>query len=505
MADIVLTTLNARYAHAAFGLRYLMANLGTLRQCAVLVEFDINQRPIDMLEAILAQSPKIVGLGVYIWNVEPATRLVADLKRLRPDIVVIVGGPEVSYEMDQQEICRLADYVITGEADLAFAEVCRGILEGRRPLMKIIAAELPQFENLVLPYELYDERDVAHRVIYVEASRGCPFKCEFCLSSLDVPVRNVPLEAFLAAMKSLFDRGVRHFKFVDRTFNLNLKIGQRILQFFLELYRPGLFLHFEMIPDRLPEGLRELIKKFPAGALQFEVGIQTFNDEVAERISRRQDNFRVEENLRFLRAETGVHVHADLIVGLPGEDIASFAAGFDRLVSLAPQEIQVGILKRLRGTPIVRHDQEWGMIYSPHAPYEVLATKTMDFETIQKLRRFARYWDLVANSGNFLRATPLIWKDRSPFAQFMRWSDWLFEKIGRTHAISLNHLAERLFEYLTSVAGIEREVAGEALCQDLQRGPRGEIPEFLRPYLNQTRQTPREMTGGLRRQARHLA
>src|SRR5882672_607332 len=148
MPDIVLTTLNARYAHAAFGLRYLMANLGTLRDRAALLEFDINQRPIDMLEAILAQSPRIVGLGVYIWNVEPATRLVADLKRLRPEIVVIVG--------------RLADYVITGEADLAFAEVCRGILEGRRPLMKVIAAELPQFENLILPYELYDQRDVAH-------------------------------------------------------------------------------------------------------------------------------------------------------------------------------------------------------------------------------------------------------------------------------------------------------------------------------------------------------
>src|SRR5882672_3676518 len=358
MPDIVLTTLNARYAHAAFGLRYLMANLGALRERAALEEFDINQRPIDMLESILAQNPKVVGLGVYIWNVEPATKLVADLKRVRPDVVVIVGGPEVSYEMDQQEICRIEDYVITGEADLAFAEVCRGILEGRRPLMKVIAAELPEFDRLVLPYDLYDAKDVAHRVIYVEASRGCPFKCEFCLSSLDVPVRNVPLEPFLAAMASLLERGVRHFKFVDRTFNLNLKIGRRILSFFLERHRPGLFLHFEMIPDRLPEGLRELIRQFPAGALQFEVGIQTFNDEVASRISRKQDNSKVEENLKWLRTETGVHVHADLIVGLPGEDLESFARGFDRLVVLGPQEIQVGILKRLRGTPIVRHDAE---------------------------------------------------------------------------------------------------------------------------------------------------
>lgn len=489
MADILLTTLNARFAHAAFGLRYLMANLGSLRPRALMLEFDINQRPIDMLEAILAQNPRIVGLGVYIWNVEPATKLVADLKRVRPEIVVIVGGPEVSYEMDQQEICRLADFIITGEADLAFAEVCRSILDGRRPLMKVIAAELPQFDKLVLPYELYDQRDVAHRVIYVEASRGCPFKCEFCLSSLDVPVRNVPLEPFLEAMQSLLDRGVRHFKFVDRTFNLNLKIGQRILSFFLERFRPGLFLHFEMIPDRLPDGLRGLIKQFPPGALQFEVGIQTFNEEVAQRISRRQDNLKVEENLRFLRAETGVHVHADLIVGLPGEDLAGFAAGFDRLVALGPQEIQVGILKRLRGTPIVRHDQEWQMIYSPHAPYEVLSTRTMDFNVIQSMRRFARHWDLVANSGNFIHATPLLLANgTSSFESFMKFSRWLFARMGRTHAISLNHLAEALCEYLVSEAGLEQPMVARAMAQDFPSSGR----------------RVRERTP-LRRQARHLA
>src|SRR5450432_179433 len=323
MAQIVLTTLNARYAHASFGLRYLMANLGELQPSATILEFDINQRPIDMLEIILQAEPKIVGVGVYIWNAQPAEQLVAMLKRVRSDICVIVGGPEVSYEIEQQPICAMADFVISGEADLAFAEVCRKILAGNRPLMKIIPAELPEFENtrtaddirgfIKLPYHLYDHRDIAQRVVYVEASRGCPFKCEFCLSSLDVPVRNVPLDQFLASMQNLLDRGLRQFKFVDRTFNLNLNISKSILQFFLERYEPGLFLHFEMIPDRLPEALRELIKQFPAGALQFEVGVQTFNDDVAELISRRQDNDKLEANLRFLHEQTGVHVHADLI------------------------------------------------------------------------------------------------------------------------------------------------------------------------------------------------
>src|SRR5450432_1237794 len=228
VADIVLTTLNAKYAHASFGLRYLLANLGPLRSQTRLLEFDINQRPVDVIESILAENPRIVGIGVFIWNVAPATQLVAELKRVRPEVLVVLGGPEVSHETDQQEICGLADYVITGEADLALGELCGKLLAGQKPLQRVIAAALPEFSQLALPYDFYDDRDLAHRVIYVEASRGCPFKCEFCLSSLDVPVRNVPLDQFLLSMQNLFDRGLRQFKFVDRTFNLNLNISRAI-------------------------------------------------------------------------------------------------------------------------------------------------------------------------------------------------------------------------------------------------------------------------------------
>jgi radical SAM superfamily enzyme YgiQ (UPF0313 family) len=508
VSEIVLTTLNARYAHASFGLRYLLANLGALRERACIIEFDISQRTRDALEIILARSPRIVGIGVYIWNAEQSLRLVADLKRVRPEILIVLGGPEVSHETDQQEICRLADYVITGEADLSFAELCDGLLAGARPLMRIIPADLPKMEQLALPYDLYDAQDIQHRVIYVEASRGCPFRCEFCLSSLDVPVRNVPLEAFLEQMQSLLDRGVRQFKFVDRTFNLNLNIGRSILEFFHQRYEPGMFLHFEMIPDRLPEALRDPIRKFPAGALQFEVGIQTFNEEVSARISRRQDNAKLSDNLRFLREQTGVHVHADLIVGLPGETLDSFAAGFDRLVALRPQEIQVGILKRLRGTPIVRHDAEWGMVYSPNAPYEILQNSTLDFATMQRMRRFSRFWDLVANSGNFIETTPLIWDGgQSAFWSFLRWSDWAFSRIGRQHAIALPRLAELLFEYLTTENAIDAARVAEAIGRDYLRGKRADIPEFLRPYLPAPDRTAREraLTRSLpRRQARHV-
>jgi radical SAM superfamily enzyme YgiQ (UPF0313 family) len=506
MATIVLATLNARYIHASFGLRYLLANLGPLRPRACLLEFDIQQQPADIVEAILARDPQIVGLGVYIWNAAETAQVVATLKRVRPGVTVILGGPEVSYETGQQEIVRLADYIVTGEADLKFAEVCAQLLAGTPPPEKVLAAETPDLAALASPYELYDDEDVAHRVIYMEASRGCPFSCEFCLSSLDVPVRQFPLPPLLEDMQRLLDRGVSQFKFVDRTFNLDAASSQFILQFFLARWRPGMFVHFEMIPDRLPEALREVIAQFPPGALQLEVGVQSFNPAVLKNISRRQDDARLEGNFHFLRRHTGVHLHADLILGLPGETLESFAAGFDRLVALGPQEIQVGLLKRLRGTPIVRHDQSWGMVYSPHPPYEILRNSLLDFPLLQRLRRFARYWDLVANSGNFIETAPLLWsRGTGPFTAFLRWSDWLHARTGQRHGIALARLAALLFEYLTAETALPPADLAQTMWRDWRRAGRREKPEFLAPFIaDADAGTPRPPALVPKRQARHL-
>jgi len=478
---ILLTTLNARYIHAAFGLRYLRANMGELRDQCEILEFDIKQRPLEIVERLLARKPGMIGIGVYIWNVSESLEVVSLLKRIAPEVCVVLGGPEVSHETEGQPIVELADYTITGEADLAFAGLCRQWLAGTPPANKVIRATLPPLEEIILPYDEYTADDIAHRVLYVEASRGCPFTCEFCLSSLDTPVRQFELDPFLHSLGELLKRGVRQFKFVDRTFNLNLRTSASILQFFLDRYEPGLFVHFEMVPDRLPDALRELIVRFPPGALQFEVGIQTFNPDVAALISRRQNYTRLADNLTFLRQQTGVHVHADLIFGLPGETLESFGTGFDRLVRIGPQEIQVGILKRLRGTPIVRHDTEWEMVYSDHPPYEVLRTRLIDFGTMQRIRRFARFWDLLGNSGNFPRTLASLWgNDGSPFQEFLAFSDWIHDALGRTHAIPLHTLAEVLHRYLSEVRGLSIGCIDGLLREDFTATGRNDLPQWLR-------------------------
>ena len=484
MPAIVLTTLNARYPHSAFGLRYLLANMDELEPETHLEEFTINQTAIDIVDRLLELNPKIIGFGVYIWNVDETTSVIRILKSVRPDLKIIIGGPEVSYEPESQLIVELADHVIAGEADHAFAALCRKLIadaDGNALAPKLITAELPQLALVRSPYRFYSESDIANRVLYVEASRGCPFRCQFCLSALPIPVRQFDLDQFLADMQSLFDRGARQFKFVDRTFNLNMKVGRRILDFFLTRYEPGLFLHFEMIPDRLPEELRQPISAFPDGCLQFEVGIQTFNSDVAARIDRKQCYSSLSDNLTFLRNETGVHVHADLIVGLPGETLESFGHGFDQLVALAPAEIQVGLLKRLRGTPIVAHDDAFEMVYSPVAPYELLKNAHLSESDMARMRRFARFWDMYSNSGNFVESLPRLWNGKSPFQAFLEFSDWLFERMQKSYGISLSRQFELLWEYLGEEGGDHDELA-DIFWNDYCRGGRSDKPRFLRRY-----------------------
>jgi len=498
MTGITLATINARYVHAALGLRCLRANMGALRDDTRISEFVLGDRPADIAERLLAELPAIVGFGVYIWNIEETTRVIAILKRVAPEIVIVVGGPEVSHETPEQRICALADYTVTGWGDVTFPKLCADILAGKRPEQKIHAGVQPKLADIELPYGEYSDEDIARRFIYVEASRGCPFKCEFCLSALDRTAWPFEAERFLAALKTLYDRGARHFRFVDRTFNLKVAASLAILEFFLERLSDDLFIHFELIPDHLPDALKAAILRFPPGRLHFEVGIQTWDEAVQARISRKQDNALAEANLRWLHDESPALIHVDLIAGLPGEDLASFGRGFDRLHALRPHEIQVGILKRLRGAPIDRHTATHAMRYSPDAPYVVLATDALDFSEVQRIVRFARYWDLVGNSGRFHRTLPLLLAD-SPFARFLQFSDWLYARTGKTHEFALERLCGFLHDFLVET-GTAAATAAAAVSGDYEAGgAKGRLP-----FMNAgTRPEPAAGRGKLR-QARHL-
>jgi radical SAM superfamily enzyme YgiQ (UPF0313 family) len=464
--------MNAKYSHAAFGLRCLLANLGPAAERTVLVERTIADRPSDVVEEVLAYHPRVVALGVYIWNAPLSLEVVQHLKKLAPEVVVVLGGPEVSHELDAQPLVALADYVVTGEGEVAFRGLVESLLLGQRPPTKVLAGGKPTLEQLVMPYAHYSSADLAQRIVYVEASRGCPYTCEFCLSALDDGVRAFPLDAFLREMNELLRRGLKAFKFVDRTFNLKLDVSLAILRFFRAKLQSGvddLFLHFEMIPDRLPEALRAELALFPPGVVQLEVGVQTLNPAVGATIRRRQDVAKLVDNLRFLRAHTQVHVHADLIAGLPGEDLASFGQGFDQLSALGPHEIQVGLLKRLRGAPVARHTETHGMLYADAAPYEVLQTAALTFEDVQRLKRFSRYFDLVHNSGRFPRAAAAVMHGPSAFAAFLEFSDWVWSQTRATSGIALPRLGRLVERYLVEARGRTPADAAELVAADLTR------------------------------------
>jgi radical SAM superfamily enzyme YgiQ (UPF0313 family) len=491
---IILCTLNAKYIHASLGLRYLMANMARhgspqLAQRTVVTEFTLARNTQDMVHELLEQlGPKqpgqvqIIGFGVYIWNVTQTTELVRALKSQRPELKIVLGGPEVSHETESQEIVQLSDFVISGWGDVSFPKLCLALIKGPMPLMKMIQGEQPPLSDIELPYREFSDADLAHRVLYVEASRGCPFKCEFCLSALDKTAWAFDLNPFLQELGILYSRGARNFKFVDRTFNLKIEASAQILQFFLDRLQndsaQGLLVHFEVIPDHLPDRLKELIAQFPAGVLQFEVGIQSFNEEVQQRISRRQDNAKTEANLRWLLTESNAHLHTDLIFGLPGETLQSFAEGFDRLLDIGPQEIQLGILKRLRGTPLSRHTEAHGMVYDSQPPYVIRQNNAIDKESFERFTRLAKYWDLIANSGRFKQTLPLILQahapHHSPFWAFMSFADHLWLQTQKTYGLTPEALVDAVFAYLTVSRLLDESLVRNSLLKDyLASGARG--------------------------------
>jgi hypothetical protein len=474
--NILLTTINAKWIHPSLALRLLKANLGALEENCEIIELNLRQPLGEKLQTVLAAHPRILGVSVSIWNHAATLELLGELEKAwaaqsgqKP--LVVLGGPEVSHLPPDAEIFQYADYVIRGEGEAAFKTLCEEIFAmGQTPpprTTRFINAEPVNIEKIKSGYHLYTDEDLAKKLVYVEASRGCPFNCEFCLSAVKdtdaAVVREFPLEPFLAQMDALVSRGAGTFKFLDRTFNINIKRAIRICEFFLEKLeqRKELVVHFEMVPSLFPDELRETLVRFPPGTLRLEIGIQTLNPEVSAGIGRPSNPEKEMETLRFLREKTAAIIHADLIAGLPGEDLASFGAGFDRLWlslnSAAPNsaasndrafcetgknrraEIQLGILKLIPGAPISRHSETFAMRYNPLPPYEVAETALMSARDLARIKNFARFWELIINRG--LAEFP---RNEPAFENFMALSDFLFSHFGKNWGIAKNDLLEAI-------------------------------------------------------------
>ena len=536
---ILLAAINAKWIHPSLALRLLKANLGSLEDECIILEFALRQPLKEKVEPILAAQPRILGLSVSIWNHKATLELLEKLnieweKNIenkagldsntvsRP--IVVLGGPEVSWLPENREIFRYADYVIRGEGEESFRNLCQQLFssagiahpEGslsnanHRTLFINRGNTIVDVKTNASPYRLYTEDDLKRKLIYVEASRGCPFTCDFCLgpartgipdtdksdaSEFDTgkpgifypgisfvqetpltptdpkpaQVREFPLEPFLTEMGSLIDSGVRQFKFLDRTFNLNTARAKKIMEFFLariddqliaNAKKSPLCVHFEIFPLPLPHDLKELLVRFPPGSLRLELGIQTFNPQTSSLINRSGTPESAEkqtrealETLRFLGRETNAIIHADLIAGLPGETIASFGAGFDLLwqtLSTAGSsfEIQLGILKCLPGTPIVRHNETHDMKYSSDPPYEVIRTAAISAAELTQLKNFARFWEIIVNRNPFPQfISRFVPSGVCVFERFMALSESLFRKFERNWGIDRSHLKDFLFEY----------------------------------------------------------
>ncbi len=502
-SKIVLATLNAKFFHTSFGLRYLYANLKELQSCCEIKEFIIQTRAIDIVEQILAEKPDIVGFGVYIWNIVEITDVVNLLKVIAPEIKVVLGGPEVSHETDQQVIVGYADYVLTGPAEISFYQLCKDIINKTPPDNKILNSKPVALDEIALPYQYYTDEDLKQRLLYVEASRGCPFKCEFCLSSLDKSSIAFELDSFLEQMDILHQRGARNFKFIDRTFNLKIDTTMQIMQFFLDRMSDDLYLHFEVVPDHLPRKLKALLTQFPQNSLQFEIGIQTFNTQVQANISRKQNNEKSKDNLLWLRDNTTAHIHADLIFGLPGETFDTFKESFDELYHCRPHEIQMGILKRLKGSPIIRHTEAFDLRFSPLPPFNILSTDRINFTTMQRINRFARYWDMIGNSGRFKYALPHILSDK-PFDDFMAITEWIFNKTGQIHKISLKKLFELISQAVEALFPEKHQLVISKIELDYDASQLKSLFSGLNLYaVEQTKSTSKNKS--LKRQQRHMS
>ena len=392
-------------------MRYLKAFTKDLDFQGDIKEFSINDRVENTLEGIIEEKPDVVAFSCYIWNMEFVNRLAELIKLVDPNIEILYGGPEVSYEGKEFLENHEGEYVIVGEGEKTFREfVLYKLGEGKIEDIKGLnyKRDGKVFENpkrpemdmneLVFPYTY--EEDINNKIVYYEASRGCPFKCKYCLSSVMHGVRFLDVERVKKELKYFMERGLKLVKFVDRTFNCNREYTVELLKYLSEQDTETRF-HFEVAADLLTEEQIEILNNAPKGRFQLEVGVQTTNNEVLHNINRYITYENIKEKVLKVASGKNVMQHLDLIAGLPGEDLESFKKSFNDVHAIRPDEIQLGFLKLLKGSSMREEAKKWGIVYSPYAPYEIIRSKDISYEELLLLKKVEAMVDKYYNSCKF--------------------------------------------------------------------------------------------------------
>lgn len=490
--NVVLSTLNSKFIHSSLALRYLKAYGEAHGQAYDIVEYTINMPVLHILSDITEHDIDVLGFACYIWNIEMTLHVVDMVKAVRPDIKIVLGGPEVSFTADELlERCPNIDYIVQGEGEEAFHALITALqlgndgldpvipgVRGRRDgsiLGSLEAVEVSDLSSIPFPYTEADMEDLEHKIIYYESSRGCPFSCQYCLSGNKNTVRFFPQKRTLEELQWFIDHGVKQVKFVDRTFNCAPHHHRPLMEFMRDSDTDMNF-HLEMEPELMTEWETNILCETPPGRIQIEVGVQSTHKKTLDAINRYNDWPYIQKSIRPIIQAGRTHVHMDLIVGLPHEDFKRFGQSFNDLFSLQPHALQIGFLKLLKGSG-VRRMNEYKYVADPLAPYEVLSTHVLPYDDVRFLKYFEDVFERFYNSERF-RTTfgyigqQLIHGETDAFTYFCDMTRaWLKEG---NHKVNLKDIDQIEFLYRFFLAKGDT-IAAELLQYDTLVSYRGKV------------------------------
>ena len=496
--NTILVAINSKYIHSNLAVYSLRAYAKKYRDEVRIAEYTINQQVDEILMDLYKRKPELLCFSCYIWNLNFVEELTGEFHRLCPDVPIWVGGPEVSYDAkDVLERLPEVTGVICGEGEETFRKVLDFYHGDGSTLSDIQGITYRDAEGIVqanpwreaidlsdIPFVYEDLDAFSHRIIYYESSRGCPFSCSYCLSSIDKHLRFRDLDLVKKELQFFIDHEVAQVKFVDRTFNCNHNHAMEIWSYLLEHDKGKTNFHFEVAADLLNEEELDLIAKMRPGLIQLEIGVQSTNGPTIEAIHRTMKFERVAEVVRRIQKAGNIHQHLDLIAGLPYEDLPTFRRSFDDVYALHPEQLQLGFLKVLKGSYMEAHREEYGLLYKAKPPYEVRATKWLSFDDILELKAVEEMVEVYYNSGQFTYTLHNLEKEYPGAYQMYRALAAFYEAEG-LHLVSHSRIAryEILMDFINKYHPERADVYRELLTFDLYlRENVKNRPEFAGPY-----------------------